>query len=1098
MGALLRDLDRAASANDRLADSSDRAAKKGEDSANKLAKGGAVIALGLGVAIAKFAEFDSQMSAVGAATGKTGEELDSLRDAAVRAGADTQYSATQAASAITELSKAGLDATDILGGGLTGALNLAAAGQMDTADAAETMATALAQFNLEGAQASHVADLLAAGAGKAQGSVSDMGMALKQAGLVANQTGLSVEETTTGLTAFANAGLIGSDAGTAFKSMLQRLTPQSDEAAALMEELGISAYDAQGNFIGLEKYAGVLRKGLERLTPQQRNAALSTIFGSDAVRAAAVIYDEGATGIAKWTEEVNQQGYAAKQAAALTDNLKGDVERLGGAFDTALIQGGSGANDTLRSLVQTTESLVEVVGQIPGPVLAGAAAFGAVALVGPKVSNLARTVTGPLTGGLARFREEMALHRALATQVTGGYQRLGDESVVASGKVSKSAVAMSAARSTIGGLKGAASGLVGALGGPWGIALAGATVAIGIWAQRQAEARAAADALNATVEEQTGKFTKGSHETVLSAFSDALSPEDTARIQELGVNLADAADAALKGGPAFTVYRENLRRLAEEKAGVFGNSDSRLLDAFTNALDVQAGAVDAVRVKQELLNDARNRDAVATSRQAGSAAAAEGNMDRLGGAIDGVTSSSSTGQGAVDGMAGSIQGMGGDAEDAETQLQGLMDLIDTFAGGERALRASERAFRQSVRDAVEGATDKGGNDPDAVKAQARATEDLRDAEDRLAKARKSGKKDSIASAQKAVKDAQERLADANQRVADTYVSASEAQDVFEGKLDEVAETGEKRIKQLITENADMHTVTAAYEETRAAIIKALNLRGIHGKAAEDEADKIFLTRDEMLKLNEQYEQTPGQVATSITTPGLPEAKKGVEGYWEVINGVPTFKPTTVTTPGIEGATSRLQGVWEVTNGIPRFIPVTVAVSVTSSVSGQAAAIFGAIGQTARGIFEANGGLVTAYAGGGIGYSPDVANAHVAHIAPAGSYRVFGEKETQGEGYVPLANDWRRPRAKAITQQIVSRFGGDVTWHAAGSITASSLGGSPGLTAADVRTIVASMPRMTDRDIDRTGAAFARRLVEVLPNTPLNVDVADVQAAAIGR
>lgn len=218
----------------------------------------------------------------------------------------------------------------------------------------------------------------------------------------------------------------------------------------------------------------------------------------------------------------------------------------------------------------------------------------------------------------------------------------------------------------------------------------------------------------------------------------------------------------------------------------------------------------------------------------------------------------------------------------------------------------------------------------------------------------------------------------------------------------------------------------------------------------------------MNQLRYEYAQTQSQVVTEIKTPGLPEAKKGVEGYWEVINGVPTFKPTTVTTPGIDGAKSRLQGVWEVINGIPRFIPVSVAVSVTSSVSGQAAAIFGAIGKTARGIFEANGGLVTAYASGGLGYSADVANAHVAHIAPAGSYRVFGEKETQGEGYVPLANDWRRPRAKAITQQIVSRFGGDVTWHAAGSITASSLQGSTRIDTAGMakeigRVVASSMP-----------------------------------------
>jgi TP901 family phage tail tape measure protein len=85
---------------------------------------------------------------------------------------------------------------DVLGGGLKGALDLAAAGQLSVGEASETAASAMTQFGLKGAAVPHIADLLAAGAGKAQGSVHDMGMALNQSGLVAHQFGLSVEDTT--------------------------------------------------------------------------------------------------------------------------------------------------------------------------------------------------------------------------------------------------------------------------------------------------------------------------------------------------------------------------------------------------------------------------------------------------------------------------------------------------------------------------------------------------------------------------------------------------------------------------------------------------------------------------------------------------------------------------------------------------------------------------------------------------------------------------------------------------------------------------------------------------------------------------------------
>lgn len=143
-----------------------------------------------------------------------------LRQAAIDAGADTVYSATDAADAINELGKAGMSTSDILSGGLNGALDLAASDGMEVAEAAELMSSAMAQFNLTGADATRIADALAAGAGKAQGSARDLGYALQQSGMVANSFGIGMEETVGTLTSFANAGMTGSDAGTSLKSML--------------------------------------------------------------------------------------------------------------------------------------------------------------------------------------------------------------------------------------------------------------------------------------------------------------------------------------------------------------------------------------------------------------------------------------------------------------------------------------------------------------------------------------------------------------------------------------------------------------------------------------------------------------------------------------------------------------------------------------------------------------------------------------------------------------------------------------------------------------------------------------------------------------
>ena len=337
-----------------------------------------------GLAIAKFSEFDQAMSQVKATGDDARANIDGLTEAAQKWGAETKYSATEAAGGIESLLKAGVSATDVIGGGLEGALSLAATGNLGVADSAEVAATAMTQFGLAGSDIPHIADLIAAGAGKAQGEVSDMAMALKQSGLVASQFGLSIEETTGTLAAFASAGLIGSDAGTSFKTMLLRMSNPSAEAKTKMEELGIAAYDASGNFVGITDLAGQLKDKLADLPQAQRDAALATIFGSDAIRAANVLYEQGADGIQGWINQVNDAGYAAEAAAIKQDNLAGDLEKLGGAFDTLLTKAGEGSANGLRDITQNLTEFVEMLGrhgEAASTITAIVGALGGLALV---------------------------------------------------------------------------------------------------------------------------------------------------------------------------------------------------------------------------------------------------------------------------------------------------------------------------------------------------------------------------------------------------------------------------------------------------------------------------------------------------------------------------------------------------------------------------------------------------------------------------------------------------------------------------------------------------------------------------------------------
>ena len=316
---------------------------------------------GIGLAAVKTStDFNAAMSGVGAVANASAAELESLRDAALKAGADTVFSASEAATAQAELVKAGVSVSDTLGGALTGSLSLAAAGQLELADAATISAQAMNIFGLGGADVSHIADVLAAGANKSAADVGQLGDALRQGGLVAKQTGLSMEETVGVLSLFADNALIGSDAGTSLKTMLQRLVPQSDEAAEAMKNLGLQFFDAEGAFVGIDEVAAQLQASLAGLSDEQRQNALTTLFGSDAVRGASILMEGGKAAVDEYTAAVNDMGAAQRMAAAQTDNLKGDIEAFSGAVETSLINLGDLSDSALREITQAGTGMVNV------------------------------------------------------------------------------------------------------------------------------------------------------------------------------------------------------------------------------------------------------------------------------------------------------------------------------------------------------------------------------------------------------------------------------------------------------------------------------------------------------------------------------------------------------------------------------------------------------------------------------------------------------------------------------------------------------------------------------------------------------------------
>lgn len=509
------------------------------------------VALGAGAALTGFAgfavksaaDFDQAMSNVQAGSMETAENMELLRQAALDAGESTVYSATESAGAIEELAKAGLSTADILGGGLSGALDLAASGGIEVSEAAEIASVAMKQFGLEGKDVAGIADNLAAGAGKAVGDVDDLGMALNQAGTVANSFGLSVDETVAGLAAFAEAGMKGSDAGTMMKTMLQQLGNPTEKSARLMEELGISVWDAQGNFIGLDGVAGELETAFAGMDQQSRQAALGVIFGADAVRGANILYAEGRAGIEEWNAAVNDQGYAAEQAALRLDNLKGDIEELGGALETAFINMGDGQQGPLRGLVQGATDLVGVFNDLPPLVQSTlGAGTGLAGLSLLAVGGLGKAVTA-------------------ASDLKNSLENIGIATEGAKNKLK---------------LLGIATGV--------GAAVTAAGAAVAYFASEAAEAQANADSLAATFDELTGTATAATDTMILEQLNEHLSAGDWEQLREIGYSYSDVVEAIKSGGPAYDQLWRDIENTRIAQHG-WSEESRATSDAMSNTAD---------------------------------------------------------------------------------------------------------------------------------------------------------------------------------------------------------------------------------------------------------------------------------------------------------------------------------------------------------------------------------------------------------------------------------------------------------------------------------------------------------------------------------
>lgn len=305
--------------------------------------------------------FSAQMSQVAAASNASKEDFNKLSDAARQLGATTQFSATQAAEAMTELAKAGLNTNQILSA-TKDVLSLAQAGSISLGEAATFVADSMSQFGLAASDTQKIADTLANAANASTISVQDVGESFKYAAGVAKTAGVNIEETATLIAMLGNSGIKASMAGTTLKSMFLLLSSPSKEASKALTSLGISSDFVSKNLDKPKVMLEKLSAAMTGASAAKKLDLVSTIFGTEPAAGMIALMDKVGTEYDKTLETISKKGGAAEFGKKATDNLKGDMANLSSAMEEAQLKIYSALEPVLRFITQSAASLINGFG----------------------------------------------------------------------------------------------------------------------------------------------------------------------------------------------------------------------------------------------------------------------------------------------------------------------------------------------------------------------------------------------------------------------------------------------------------------------------------------------------------------------------------------------------------------------------------------------------------------------------------------------------------------------------------------------------------------------------------------------------------------
>ncbi|MEE9451102.1 MAG: phage tail tape measure protein [Ignavibacteriaceae bacterium] len=327
---------------------------------SQVGKLGAALGAGLGIIavvnltkkiVTLQAEFSSMLSRVNALTNATSEMSAALRIQAQVLGRETQFTATQAAEAMTFLAQAGLNVNEIYTA-MPNTLELAAVGQISLAEAADISTNVMSAYGLQAEDLGRVNDIIANTSTKANTNVREFAEAFKMVGPVAKSAKQKLVDISAQIGLLANAGIKGTMAGTALRTMISKLINPTGDAADILEDFNIQTQNLAGD--GIRPLNDILSE------MREKGVGLKEMFEIFDLRAAgsADVLKALSGDFEEFAETVGVSGTAARVAAEQMDNLKGDLLRVTSAWEGALLSLGQSNDGFMRSVAQAAAGVL--------------------------------------------------------------------------------------------------------------------------------------------------------------------------------------------------------------------------------------------------------------------------------------------------------------------------------------------------------------------------------------------------------------------------------------------------------------------------------------------------------------------------------------------------------------------------------------------------------------------------------------------------------------------------------------------------------------------------------------------------------------------